>query len=772
MIDFKSINASLLARSRDFLADLFPAGKVVGHEFQVGNIHGEAGSSLSINLNTGVGADFASGDTFSDLIAVYAAHHGLSMGDAAKRLSNGAGEAYRAPAPAPARSDKPQGKQAIIPVPAEAPPPPRQLGFKVGEDWHDYPVVAKWAYTTADGGLIGYVCRVEPPGGKEIIPIVYAADKNGRERWQQGAFPKPRPLYNLEAVAADPTRKVIVVEGEKCVDWLRARGSGRVATTWPGGSNAVKHADWEPLRGRDVLLIPDHDSAGYRAVAELAEILLKLGCVVTVIDHRDQDLPDGWDVADTTWTLAELNAWAKPLAKPVTRPPENVEKSGADIQAAARRGRPRSRPDGAPPNGTQIEADGSAFVSWSQMGLQCNGNGSPFPNLANVQQVLTRHPDLAGKIWYDEFHGCAFSTFFSAEPEPWEDHHDTDLTIWMQGALRLQKMGVNVVQRAVDAVARHDVRNEPRQWMQSLKWDGCERLATVMSDGFGAAQNDYTAAVGLCFFTGMVARVFDPGCKHDYMPVFEGYQGRGKSGALDVIGGKWFAEQHEDITKKDFFQNLRGKMLFEISEMHAFKRAEVERIKGVVSCRRDRYRESYGRRAGDHPRMCGFAGTTNRDDWVADDTGARRFWPIACADINVDYLRQVRDQLFAEAVARFHRVPLGTLPGDRVAAAADWWSVDPDLAKAEVEARRDDDVWTEAVLGFARTLPWVRVADVMQQALGIAVERHARTDQMRVASILRIAGFWRGQRRDGDRVFKIWTNPKAKSAAAEQTELL
>src|SRR5207302_6188158 len=131
----------------------------------------------------------------------------------------------------------------------------------------------------------------------------------------------------------------------------------------------------------------------------------------------------------------------------------------------------------------------------------------------------------------------------------------------------------------------------------------------------------------------------------DNMLVLDGTQGIGKSSALRAIAGEWFAEQHESATSKDFYQVLQGKMLVEISEMDSFSRAEVTKVKQVVTCTNDRFRESYGRRAEDHPRQCIFVGTSNK--WTHDDeTGARRFWPIDCrGTVDVAAIAAVRPQL-------------------------------------------------------------------------------------------------------------------------------
>lgn len=547
---------------------------------------------------------------------------------------------------------------------------------------------------------------------------------------------------------------------------------------WPseaGSLHELSMEAWIPLQGLDVLLWPSNIPACRDSMARAGNALRRVTDRVRMIYVNGVE-PPYFSAADMghDWDNRRVVAWAKERVRVFEEPPpapDPMEAIAAAVELdpretndqqvihretptqpaespskRVRRGKPRTKPSGQPPDGTQIEAGTSAFVSWEAMGLDLNGNGAPHPHLANIQRVLSMHPHMVGRIWYDEFHDKIFQKLFQDGTAEWADHHDTRLTIWMQGELRLARMGVQSVRLAVDEFAHLHPRNEPREWLESLQWDGTERLPCLMADGFGAPQNDYTAAVGRCFMVGMVARIYVPGAKVDYMPVFEGYQGIRKSSALDVIGGKFFAETHEDITKKDFLQNLRGKMLIEFSELHAFKRSEVERIKGIVTCRTDRYRDSYGRRAADRPRSCVFAGTTNRDDWVQDDTGARRFWPIACGEINLEYLRQVRELLFAEAVARFKK-------------GESWWDIDPVLAKAEQDERRDADPWADAVLQWCSGKDRVRVSDILSLCLVLPLHMHGKVEQMRVASILRVAGWKRVTLRDRLVLFKGWLNP-------------
>ena len=228
----------------------------------------------------------------------------------------------------------------------------------------------------------------------------------------------------------------------------------------------------------------------------------------------------------------------------------------------------------------------------------------------------------------------------------------------------------------------------------------------------------------------MVARVFDAGCQVDTVPVFEGSQGAGKSSALRIIGGKWFTESHEQVTSKDFYLVMQGSMLIEIAEMHGFSKAEVTKIKGVISNRVDRYRTPYGRIAEDHPRQCVFACTTNESEWQRDETGARRFWPVATTRVDLEWLKSNRDQLFAEAVERYEN-------------GESWWDVPKDAHAVEVEKRREIDAQEPLVieiLNRRNAQSMVTITEILI-AMGYAPEAIKKTDSNRMGKILRSIGY-------------------------------
>lgn len=186
--------------------------------------------------------------------------------------------------------------------------------------WRGKPFTQKWPYRAEDNTVLGIVARYDGPDGKEIIPFF----KRDGQRWASGAAPVPRPLYGLDELPGYDG-DVVVVEGEKACDAAQKLVSDAVALTWPGGSNAVKKADWSPMRGKNVIVWPDADGPGLKAARDVAEACRTAGAATVRVLTPPSGKPKGWDAADAVtegWTRETFAAWLEAPEQPSTKEPD------------------------------------------------------------------------------------------------------------------------------------------------------------------------------------------------------------------------------------------------------------------------------------------------------------------------------------------------------------------------------------------------------------------------------------------------------------------
>ncbi len=722
-IDFDAINARLLSDYLRTLKQWLPNGKKIGYHWCVGSLAGEPGESLKIHARKGAWCDFATDEKGGDPISLYAALHGIGQGEAAKRLG---GDTQPQPR-APQRAQDPE-QDELVPVldPPEDMPNPKLPASS-----------ARYTYRNAAGNVLGFISRIDIEGGKKLIPRTPWYDDRGDIVWQTKAFACPRPLYGLDQLASLPNAVVVLVEGEKCADAYRALDPATPTVTWPGGSGAVEHVDWSPLEGRRVVLWPDADEPGRKAMARVAELLIVRGCEVKIAHPKSYD-QNGWDVADA---IAE--GWSREACLAFLARAERV--GVQELIVARTTTTTQAIRTGETELIQRVEVREEVAESKPELvdfGFQRGAQGRYVPCLNGVCQVLEKHSRWKGRIWYDTFLEKIQTDAFGPT-ENWTDFLAVRVTRWIQAVFEFPTLGTERVHEAADAVARGNPKNSLKEWLEKLEWDDTPRLHALLDRGFGAPRDIYHVRVGECWIISMVARVLSPGCKVDTMPVFEGSQGAGKSTALAILGGEFFGEMHEDFGSKDFVLSLKGRWLIEVAEMHAFGKTDVDRLKGIMSTRIDRIRRPYGRTTEEHPRQSVFAGTTNRDDWQQDDTGARRFWPVRCGTLNHDWLLDNREQLFAEAVARFRS-------GD------DWWKVPAAQAAAAADERRPGDPWEEVIAAHVEDHRTCSIRELLAHPLKIETADQDMKAERRVGSILRRLGWENYTDHSGERPARRW----------------
>lgn len=257
--------------------------------------------------------------------------------------------------------------------------------------------------------------------------------------------------------------------------------------------------------------------------------------------------------------------------------------------------------------------------------------GTPAKTTDNVMLILENDPALKGRIAFDEFSNIGVVVGDlpwdkKTAKRRWSDVDDAGMRHYLEKGYRIT--GKDKIFDALSLSSAKNAYNDVQSYLKGLVWDGVKRLDALLVDYLGAEDTAYCRAVSRKSLAAAVARAMTPGCKYDYIPVFSGAQGLGKSTFLATLGKAWFSDSLNVFSGKEACELIQGTWINEIGELSGMKHAEVESVKSFASRRTDIFRVPYGKRTDDYPRRCVFFGTTNDREYLRDDTGGRRFWPV------------------------------------------------------------------------------------------------------------------------------------------------
>lgn len=622
-------------------------------------------------------------------------------------------EASEGDAPREPRKKREPKWRPIVPVPRHANQPKFRFGFKNKKTgtYDEFDAVRTWAYRM-NGQLLGHVARFERVDSrgelvKDTVPLTWCEnveDDRGGQRWHWKVWDDPRPLY-VPAEGIVPQLPVVVVEGEKCAEEAhKLLGTEFTFVSWPGGCKTWAKADWSWLKGLTVYLWADvdhqherltkaereagvdpktkpelhpHKQPGMVAMLNVGtELQAKQGCKVYLCPVLGlQTQKDGWDVADAIeegWTAERLRDF-------IRSSPEFVSPND-EARAMA-----KQTPSGAGAG----EGEGES-LAWRDKLLR-SSTGAIKAVRENAVLALDGLPDKGisgapeaeGVIAFDEFSNNVIklkATPWGTDAGVWQEEDELEMGSWLARSLYLPPMPRGTLEEATLMVAKRHKVHPVRQAIESLRGthDGVKRLGTwlervCMKDKeVDPELRAYLARAGAWFVMAMCARVLTPqlrggevligpGCKFDYMLIFEGPQGWGKSTIAKILGGDYYADTGLILGEKDSYQNIQGIHVYEWGELDSMSKADVKLVKLFIASAKDRFRATFDRRPRDYPRQVVFVGTTNEDHYMTDATGNRRFWPVKLlAPADLDWLRENRAQLLAEALVwldageRFH----------------------------------------------------------------------------------------------------------------------
>ena len=320
------------------------------------------------------------------------------------------------------------------------------------------------------------------------------------------------------------------------------------------------------------------------------------------------------------------------------------------------------------------------------------------PTLRNVVEILTKDSRVAGIAAYDQFarHVVKTRNFPAGtlgsmvdgkkvreevvsdkkKGDVWSDK-DTDKMRYFLGLpggkshngyqISPSMQDVNAgIELAADIFRFHPVK----QAFKAVRWDGITRVKYLFTEYLGCPEDEYHTLTAELVMIAMVARIYHPGHKWDFVPILEGKQGKRKSTFINTLSMGWFAEMRGDVVTdaKKTAELLEGVMIVEIPELHTFSRSESSALKAFFSAYNDKSRPAYGRRTLINKRQATFWGTTNDKEYLRDKTGNRRYWPIEVllAFIDINRLRHELPQIYAEALMLYEAMlidhPGGELP--------------------------------------------------------------------------------------------------------------
>ncbi len=405
------------------------------------------------------------------------------------------------------------------------------------------------------------------------------------------------------------------------------------------------------------------------------------------------------------------------------------------------------------------KANGHGSGGW-QEALAFGDRGKPLATLSNATIALASAPEFMGVFAWNDFAARVEilreipDSVAGGVPRELRDVDISATTLWLQRAAITVASKVTV--EAIQVVATDNRFHPVRAYLSGLRWDQTPRLDMWLVDHLGVEDTPLHRAFGSKWMISLVARVMSPGCQADCALIIESRQGLGKSTTLRTLGGDWFTDHLPDLTNKDAMQQIQGVWIVELAELDSLRRAETHRIKSFISARVDRFRPPFGRMPADFPRQCGFAGTVNpgANGYLRDETGARRFWTVACATewesrnrVDTSSVAGVRDQLWAEAMHRYR--------------AGECWHLNtPDLEDAQAAAsedRREDDPRERMVEAFLWSKKSVHMDEILgPDCLKIPVERWNSDIRRQVGYIMSVMRWRRVRHRleDGRREWR------------------
>jgi predicted P-loop ATPase len=438
----------------------------------------------------------------------------------------------------------------------------------------------------------------------------------------------------------------------------------------------------------------------------------------------------------------KLNAeYSQSIVRP--RPPEDGSEPPKPKPPKPKRGRKKQEPEEPALDGNQVDGKVVPYLD-QRVDKDGTPTGIPRKTINNLYIILRRDRRLRGRIWLNQFDGILM-----LDDRPYRDTDDTRIVLLVSRAYDLQfsEQSLSTMTRLI---GEENGRNPLTDELSAIVWDGTNRTYNWLVEATGCDDIEVNRQMGEKWLIQAVARAFEPGCKADCILILTGPQGAGKSTMFSTLASReYFSDTPIDIGSSNSYTQISRAWIYEVAELDSIRRSKNSAIKAFFSAQEDNFRPAYGRHAITQKRHVVFAGTTNNKQFINDDTGSRRYWPVKTKKINLKWVKKNRDQLWAEAVAMYN--------------AGETWFLDDTM---EAERREEsmvysqEDPWLEPIRSWLQVnYSEITAQAVLEDALKVERSRLTRRDEMRVSKILQELGLSKVRTRaNGERRY-VWVKP-------------
>jgi len=358
-------------------------------------------------------------------------------------------------------------------------------------------------------------------------------------------------------------------------------------------------------------------------------------------------------------------------------------------------------------------------------------------NLDYVERIL----ESDGLLSFDEFRNAVMIQK-GITREVMKDEDYIAMRLLFEREKNFASIGKELMRDACLLVASRRRYDSGIEWLDAQVWDGVPRVERFMHTHFGAADDEYTRAVGRYMWTGLAGRMLSPGCQLDMVIALQSRQGTGKSTGLQALAPDpdYFTDGlslHED--NDNFKRMMRGKVIVEIAEMAGLSKGDIDVVKRVITRKTEKWIEKYQIAETVFNRRCMlFASTNNQEFLPPDETGQRRWLPVVITEINRALVEADRSQLWAEGAAIYRQSGIAYADAER-------------LAVNRHKAHELSDVWEQRISEWLVAPPpngglppctrAINVAEILDNAIRMPAMQQNKVAEKRAATVLRALGY-------------------------------